>query len=143
MELDSFNESLACVCTSLMMSEIMAGHQGGPIAPELCLHSTLGWLAGGLHLDTCDIAGISTSSFHRVIWKTVAAMIRCPQLAMHFPSSSHEIELAIQGFESTSFGEAIENCALVVDGHSMRIRTLVAADVGNVSSHFQGHNQGW
>lgn len=103
MDLDSFNESLACVCTDLVVNEVMTGHRGGP---------TLGWLAGGLHLETSDIAGISTSSFHRVIWKTVAAMIRCTQLIMHFPSPNRKIELAIQGFESTSLEKHLRTVIL-------------------------------
>lgn len=89
-------------------------------------------------MDMCDIADTSTSSFCRVVWKTIAAIMRAPELVIHFPTTRREIQQATQGFQSVSFGEAIRNCALVIDGHSLRMRTPVKVDVGNVRSYFSG-----
>lgn len=141
MDCESFNKLLAYIYDSLIVKEVMANNRGGPIIPELCLFCTLRYLSGGSYLDLCDIAGISSSSFYRVVWKTIDAIINCPELAIKFPSTRTEIQLAIDGFASISFCEAIRNCALVIDGYLVRIRTPSKHDVGNVRSYFSGHYQ--
>jgi hypothetical protein len=116
MRKESFDKLLGFIYADLVVNELMANNRGGPIILELCLYATLRYLAGGSYLDICDVAGISTSSFYRVLWKTIAAIIRAPELEIKFPSSSHEIQQAINGFASISYEKAILNCALVIDG---------------------------
>jgi DDE superfamily endonuclease len=141
MEKDSFDKLLSYIYDELIVKEVMANNRGGPIIPELCLYCTLRFLAGGSYLDICDIAGISASSFYRVIWKTITALITCKELEIRFPRSSQDIRAAIDGFASISYGGAIKNCAAVCDGYLLRIKTPTKEDVGNVRSYFSGHYQ--
>jgi hypothetical protein len=100
MERPSFDKLLHLVHDDLLVSETFAVRRGGAIVPELCLYCTLRYLAGGSYLDICDIAGISKASFYRVIWKTITAIVKCPELKITFPSSRSEIKDAISGFAS-------------------------------------------
>ena len=77
MDHDSFDRLLAIIYDDLVIDELMAQPRGGPIIPELCLFCTLWYLAGASYLDICDIAGISKSSFYRVVWKTITAICKC------------------------------------------------------------------
>ena len=126
----------------------MANMRGGPIIPELCMYCTLRWLAGGSYLDICDISGVSTSSFYRVIWKTIVALNKCPELAIEFPKTLDDCQRAAAGFETISerdpsTGEcAIKCCVGVVDGYLLRTVTPSKTEVvGNVRSYFSGHYQ--
>jgi hypothetical protein len=141
MERSSFDKLLSYIYEDLLVKEGMTNNRGGPIIPELCLFCTLRYLAGGFYLDICDIAGISKSSFYRVVWRTIDALCKCEELSISFPSSSTEIQAAIQGFESISYGSAIRNCALVMDGYLVSIRTPTKEEVGNVRSYFSCHYQ--
>jgi hypothetical protein len=109
MERTSFEKLLSYIYAELIVKEAMANNRGGPIIPELCLYCTLRYLAGGSYLDICDIAGISTASFYRVIWKTLSAITSCDELEIRFRTTLHQIQAAI------SYGGAIKNCAGVID----------------------------
>ena len=112
----SFYKLLELIKDELLVNETMAKPRGGPIIPELCLYCTLRWLAGGSYLDIQDVAGISTASFYRVVWKTIRAIVRCEALKIVFPSKEHEVNEAISHFASISHAQAITNCVGVVDG---------------------------
>ena len=143
----SFEKLLLMLRDELEVNEKMADKRGGPIIPELCLYCAIRWLAGGSYLDICDITGISSASFYRVLWKTIIAINKAPGLAMKFPTTTEECQVAAAGFESISTksmenGEiAINNCVGVVDGYLLRIVTPSRAEVGNVRSYFSGHYQ--
>lgn len=137
----SFDRLLSFLYHDLLVNEQMARIRGGTIVPELCLFCTIRWLAGGSYLDIIDIAGISKPSFYRVIWKTIVAIVKCPDLAFKFPQSDREVQRAIAGFTEISHMGAINNCAGVVDGFLVRIKTPPARLVGNVRSYFSGHYQ--
>jgi DDE superfamily endonuclease len=137
----SFDTLLSYVYHDLLVDEEMAKLRGGSIIPDLCLYCTLRFLAGGSYLDIVDIAGISKPSFYRVVWKTIMALVKCPQLSMSFPKSPEQITKLIAGFTSISFDHAITNCVGVVDGYLMRIRTPSKKTIANVRSCFSGHYQ--
>ena len=141
MSKQSFDKLLGYIRHDLIVNEMMAEPRGGAIIPEICLFCTLRWLAGGSYLDICDIAGISKSSFYRVVWKTIKAIVHTKVLEIRFPSTSQEFEDAIRGFASISRNEAIRNCVGVVDGYLLRIKVPNAKEVGNVKSYFSGHYQ--
>ena len=82
MSKQSFNLILSYVLDFLQVNEAQARRRGGSICPELCLYCTIRWLAGGYYLDIIDIAGISNSSFYRVVWKTIVTIVLAPELAM-------------------------------------------------------------
>lgn len=138
---ESFDRLLALICEDLVVNELMAGPRGGAIIPELCLFCTLRWLAGASYLDICDIAGISTSSFYRVVWKTVTDTCRCEALDIVFPQTNKQLERAMVGFASISDNCAIKNCVGVVDGYLLRIKVPKKKEVGNVKNYFSGHYQ--
>jgi hypothetical protein len=103
MDRDSFNKLLGYIYEDLMVKEVMANHRGGPIIPQLCLFCTLRYLAGGSYLNICDIAGISSSSFYRVVWKTINALVNCEEIAIKFATTRAQIQSASTGFCFHSF----------------------------------------
>ena len=119
----SFDKLLQMVRLDLVINEAQAAFRGGSVMPEMCLCCTLRWLAGGSHLDLCDIAGISKPSFYRVLWKTIISICNCEALDIVFPRTRQEVNEAARGFTSRSHQEAINNCATVVDGFLFRIKT--------------------
>ena len=141
MEKESFDILLGYIFQWLLVNEQMADLRGGTIIPELCLYCTLRWLAGGSHLDITDVAGISKSSFYRVIWKTIVAIVICDELAIRWPDNPQAIREAIGGFASISKENAICNCVGVVDGFLVRIRVPSRKEAGNVRVFFSGHYQ--
>lgn len=138
---ESFDKLLQMVESSLLVKETYANMRGGPIIPALCLYCTLRWLAGGSYLDIADIAGISKSSFYRVIWKTITTLCQCHELKLKFPKTSQEVKNAAAGFSTISSGNAIANCVGVVDGYLLRIRVPSLREVKNIRSFFSGHYQ--
>ncbi|CAB9502366.1 unknown protein [Seminavis robusta] len=138
---DSFDKLLSFIVDDLLVNETQAVRRGGSIIPALCLYCTLRYLAGGSYLDITDIAGISKSSFYRVLWKTITAICKCPQLKIRFPNTGQEIKDAIDGFAGISDGGAISNCVGVVDGYLMRIKVPTKKETGNIRSFFSGHYQ--
>jgi len=98
MSYQSFVRLPLMIQDDLTVNKLMANPRGGPMIPELCLFCTLRWLAGGSHLDVCDIAGLSTSSFYQVVWRTIAALCRCDQLAIVFTETNTQLQSAIMGF---------------------------------------------
>jgi DDE superfamily endonuclease len=136
-----FDKLLAMIYDSLLVNETKGNSRGGTILPELCLYCTLRWLAGGSYLDITDVCGISKSSFYRVIWKTITAIVKCEQLRPRFPQTSEEVGEVICGFAKISTMGIINNCAGAVDGYLCRIKVPSKNEVKNVKSFFSGHYQ--
>lgn len=67
MSKESHDKLLSYVHLEPQTKEVMAKPRGGAVIPVLCLCFTLRWLAGGSHLDICDIAGISKALFCRLV----------------------------------------------------------------------------
>jgi len=137
----SFDKLLSFLRVDLCVNEEQAFFRGGSIVPEICLHCTLRWLAGGSHLDITDVAGVSKPSFYRVVWKTVIAICNCQELDIVFPQTKEEVNTAIEGFASISHQQAVINCTAVIDGFLFGIKTPTKKTVGNVRSFFSGHCQ--
>ena len=138
---ESFDKLVLLLAADLVVDEVEAKKRGAAIIPEICLYCTLRYLAGGSYLDISDIAGISQSSFYRVVWKTITAICKCTALRLTFPKTDEEISAAIAGFASVSKDGAINNCAGVVDGYLLRIRVPAKKEAKNVRSFFSGHYQ--
>ena len=138
---ESFDKLVLLIKDDLLVEETHANLRGGAIIPELCLFCTLRFLAGGSYLDITDIVGISRSSFYRVVWKTITALVKCTALRIRFPKTKEEVTAAIAGFASVSTDGVIHNCAGVVDGYLLRIRVPAKDEVKNVRSFFSGHYQ--
>lgn len=141
MSKESFDQLLEYIKDDLAVDELMARPRGVAIIPELCLFCTLRYLSGASYLDVCDITGISKSSFYRVLWKTITAIVKCKQLELKFPSTRNEYKAAAVGFRSISEKNAIVNCVGVVDGYLLRIRVPAKSVVGNQQCYFSGHYQ--
>ena len=125
----------------LAVNELQANLRGGPIIPELCMYCTIRYLAGGSYLDICDVAGISKSSFYRIVWKTMKIINSTPSLDIIFPQTAAEVQTAMNGFTMISMGAAIINCVGVIDGYLLRIKVPSKEEAGNVRSYFSGHYQ--
>jgi len=119
---ESFDKLLALTCDDSLVREALAKPRGGAVIPELRLFCTLRWLASGSHLDICDIAGTSTASFCRILWKTMTGICKCDALDIVWPTTKAQLRSAMDGFRSIGHEQAIANCIGVVDGHLMRIR---------------------
>jgi hypothetical protein len=137
----SFEKLLSYIREDLEVNETMANLRGGTILPEICLYVTLRWLAGGSYLDITDVAGISRPSFYRVLWKTCKAICNCPELAIIWPKTLADCQVAAANFADISRENAILNCVGVVDGYLLRINTPSKKEAGNVKSFFSGHYQ--
>ena len=94
----SFNKLVLLLAEDLLVDGEAARKQGGAIIPEICLYCTLRYLAGGSYLDISDIAGILQSSFYRIVWKTITAIVKCSALQITFPKTDEELQAAIAGF---------------------------------------------
>jgi DDE superfamily endonuclease len=141
MKKESFEKLVGLIEEDLLVDEACANLRGGAIIPELCVYCTLRYLAGGSYLDVSDVAGISQASFYRVVWKTITAIVKCPELRIWFPRTAEELTEAVVGFSSVSTQEAIKNCVGVVDGYLLRCRVPSKKEVQNVRSFFSGHYQ--
>jgi hypothetical protein len=141
MRKDSFEKLVHLLGEALVVNKAAADKRGGAILPEICVYCTLRYLAGGSYLDITDIAGISQSSFYRIVWKTITAIVQCKALRVAFPTTDEEVQAAIGGFASVSTDGVIKNCAGVVDGYLLRIKVPAKEEVKNVRSFFSGHYQ--
>jgi len=93
----SFDKLLNLLRYDLLSDEEQASCRGGSIIPEVCLHVTIRWLAGGSHLDVIDIAGMSKASFYRVLWKTIFAICHCTERLCETGNDLEEDALRMQG----------------------------------------------
>jgi hypothetical protein len=143
MKLESFNVLLSHIRDQIQVDEVQALRHSTPILPELCLFSTIRYLAGASYLDIRFATGISVPSIYRIIWKTMKALINCPELQVKFPSTEKELKDAALGFESVSTGGCISNCITVVDGYHLAIQTPSKKEAKNVQSFFSGHYQSY
>jgi hypothetical protein len=124
--IDSFELLCDILRDSLTRDPRMAELRGGYITPEACVFLTLRWLAGGQYADLMYLVGCSRSSFYKLLWMTIDAIItsKDPHLDnIKFPETEEERDKASQGFESISYGGAIPNCISVIDGYLLKIRT--------------------
>ena len=137
----SFDKLVEKIRAPLSVNPEQASNRGGPIIPEVCLYCTLRWLSGGSYLDVTDIAGVSTASFYRILWKTIRAIIAEPSLGIVWPKTLPSVNQVVSAFTDISDDGVIDNCAGVVDGYLARIRVPVKRVVGNVRSYFSGHYQ--
>jgi hypothetical protein len=141
MPMESFNRLFGYLQTYLQVDEDQAAHRGGAILPQIRLFCALRYLAGASYLDIIFFIGISKQSFYRVVWQVIDAINMIPQLQFHFPTTFEECADAAASFEAISYGKAISNCCLVVDGYLARITAPVRRLAGNVRSYFSGHYQ--
>lgn len=141
MSKESFDKLLTLIRHRLEVNESKANNRGGAIIPELCLYCTIRFLAGGSYLDICDVAGISKSSFYRVVWRTIRVINSTGALRIKFPQTSVEFNKAISDFTTISTDCAIVNCVGVIDGYLLRIKVPSKKEAGNVRSYFSGHYQ--
>jgi hypothetical protein len=90
-----FTKLLGFIRDSRLVDSDMASLCGGIIAPEIQLHCTLQYIAGGLYSDIKFFMGISTASFYRVVWRTIHAIVRCKPLSIRFPKTAEEANAGV------------------------------------------------
>jgi len=139
MEKHSFDKLVELIRSDLVVDKTMAKLRGGPIIPELCVFCTIRYMAGGSCLDIIDICGMSVPSFYRVLWRTVRAINRCPDLDLKWPKDNSDVFAASAAFMTIGTNSTINNCVGVVDGYLLRISTPRKSEVKNVRSFFSGH----
>jgi len=140
MQREDFDQLLELL-TERLSCETLRTSGATVIPPEIRLYCAIRWLAGGSYLDIKANAGISKSSFYRIVWSTIDAINSCEELALKFPQSLEECTECAEDFRYVSFGDAITNCVSVADGYAVSIETPPADVVGNVRSFFSGHKQ--
>lgn len=139
MEYESFEKLLSYLRPTLSVDNMMGRFRGGAIIPEVRLYSVLRWLAGGSYTDILYFCGISKPSFFAILWSTLGAIMKVPELAVKFPRTIDECLSAAEGFRSISCREAIDTCVCAVDGYHLQIRVPSKKEVSNVRSFFSGH----
>ena len=112
-----------------------------PIVPEIIMHCTLRYLAGGALHDIRVCAGLSVSSFYRAVRRGIDAVNACSSLAIKFPVTIDELMTSASEFERLSSHGIINGCIGAVDGWLCQIRVPSAHEVTRVKSYFSGHYQ--
>jgi hypothetical protein len=140
----SFSKLLHLIRDDIEVNQEMAMRRGGAIIPELCLYCTIRWLAGGSYSDIFYFTGMSSSSFYRILWKTIEAINNCsdPYIKIKFPKTEPECNTLAKGFMSVSTNGCIQNCVAAIDGYLLAINAPAKKKDGiNVRSFFSGHYQ--
>ena len=139
----SFKKLLSVIEQDIEVDRKMTDLWGGAILPDICLYVCLRWLAGGSYSDIMYFTGISSSSFYRVLWRTIQAInqSKSEMLSIKFPTTTAEARDAAMGFQSVSQGGCIWNCVAAVDGYHLQIQTPSKVEAKNVKSFFSGHYQ--
>jgi hypothetical protein len=102
MSIGSFNRLCMILDPLLSVDPVMSSlttHQP-KISTEIILSCFICWTAGGSYLDIRTLAGISISSFYRVMGKCARAILESDALAYKFPQTQEEIESAAAGFKT-------------------------------------------
>ena len=81
-----------------------------PMGPELALHCTLRYLAGGSYHDIRITAGISKLAFYYSLHKCIDAILKCLELQLHMPTSSSELLCASLDFTELSSHGILNGC---------------------------------
>jgi DDE superfamily endonuclease len=138
MNYSSFMKLLDILRPALLTNEKMSRVRTpfGPITPQIALHCTLRWLAGGSYLDIRLSAGISVASFFRIIWTCIDAILGADGLSFEFPKNPDD---AAGQFQRISSNEAIKGCVACIDGYLLEIQTPSANETGNVKAYYSGH----
>jgi hypothetical protein len=132
----SFDKLLEYIQSDLEVDPKMAQLQGGAIIPEVALYCMLQYIAGGSYSDIYFMAGISSTSFYCIIWKTISAINSCNELLVNFLQSLEECCVAAEGFASVSDQHCISNCVSVFDRYHLHIQTPSKKEAKNVKSFF-------
>jgi hypothetical protein len=92
----------------------LSSHNQPEIGYQIIVSCFIRWVSGGLYLDIRTAAGISISSFYRVMIRCARAIIRCPALAYSFPPSTEQIRKAAEEFKKISTNNFITGCVGVM-----------------------------
>jgi hypothetical protein len=87
-----------------------------PNSPEISLHVTLRYLAGGSVHDIRPVAGISSSSFYGFLRCGIDAINGCDALQLNWPHTMEELCDAAKGFHWSSSHGVINSCIGALDG---------------------------
>ena len=142
MTLESFNNLLDLLSPNLQVNERFSPLCcGAPISPEIFLHCTVRFLAGGSYHDIRQSASISKPSFYCVVWQTIFAINNCHDLNIKLPSDVDAIKCIAEGFQRKSTGDgAMEGCIGALDGFLLRITAPSKNECGgNVTAYYSGH----
>jgi hypothetical protein len=112
-----------------------------PIIPDIILHCTLCYPAGGSVHDIHVSGGMSYNSFYRLVWQGIDAINACPLLSIRFPMTLSELSQSAEQFNSTSSHSICNGCVVALEGWLCRIHVPTAIEVEKVKSYFWGHYQ--
>jgi hypothetical protein len=98
-----FDKHLEYIRSDHKVDPKMAQLRGGTIIPEVALYCMLRYITGGSYSDIYFMAGISSTSFYCIIWKTISAINSCDESSVNFPQSS-----------ASSSGMGLNFCVLLV-----------------------------
>jgi DDE superfamily endonuclease len=141
MEYTSFNKLCSLLDPFLLVDPIMSMLRTNKpvIGTHIIVSSFIRWVSGGSYIDIHAIAGISVSSFYRVMGCCVRAILQCQTLAYHFPQTPSDICKAADAFRALSTHQFLVGCVGVMDGILIRIKVPSASEVGHVKSFYSGH----
>jgi hypothetical protein len=140
MSIGSFNRLCMILDPLLSVDPVMSSLSTNQpkICTEIILSCFIRWVAGGSYLDIRTLAGISISSFYRVMGRCARAILDSDALAYKFPQTQEEIESAAAGFKNISTNNFLIGCVGVIDGLLLQIKVPAASEVGNVTAFFLG-----
>lgn len=141
MSKNSFDALLHYIRPSITLDADLSFRRTGVnvISPEIILHCVVRWLAGRNYPDIRCLSEISISSFYRVLYMGILAIIKCDRLKFHFPTSQSDIIRMSSKFQNRSTHGIIKGCIGCIDGYLCRIKTPSVNEGGVAKSYFSGH----
>jgi hypothetical protein len=112
-----------------------------PIVPEIIMHCTLCYIAGGSYHDICTNAGMSIMTFYRCVCHGIDAINSSSVLRLIFPITVDELVKAAAKFEQPSSDGTLNGCVGALDGWHCLIHVPLASEVKKVQSYFSDHYQ--
>jgi hypothetical protein len=92
-------------------------------------------MAGGSHHDIHVLFGLLKSSFFYCLHQAIdAAINKCPELDITFPTDSAGLKRLALGFTGKSSFGVIDGCVGALDGCLCRIKVPLGKDTSNISS---------
>jgi len=135
------NNSFCKLLQHLSASLTVNKQRGNSVVPEIIMHCTLRYLAGGSFSDIRATAGLSKATFYYCIHRGIDAINSCLALALQFPMTEDELKTTALEFQGKSSFGMLNGCIGALDGWLCRIQVPTPKDTPNVSSYFSGHYQ--
>ncbi len=81
------------------------------------------------------------STFFSVIHWGIDAVNGCPELSIHFPTSSHDLKVVELEYQNKSSNGLLDGCIGALDGWLCHVQVPAQKETSNISAYFSRHYQ--